>query len=114
VRRDTHAEIFGTGGLLPGSADRSRCGDEQRRKGAAKQEQRANSLSFQDADALGRFGKVAKAADAVVTPLLACKAPQGSKVDVLGSGYRTAFVRVVEGSANGCQGTVPIGNVRDQ
>jgi hypothetical protein len=71
---------------------------------------------FKDADALRRFGKVAKAVydDAVVTPLLACKAPQGSKVDVLGSGYRTAFVRVVEGSANGCQGTVPIGNVRDQ
>jgi hypothetical protein len=72
---------------------------------------------FKDADALSRFGKVAKAAlydDAVVTPLLACKAPKGSKVDVLGSGYRTAFVRVVESSANGCQGTVPIGNVRDQ
>jgi hypothetical protein len=71
---------------------------------------------FKDADALRRFGKVAKAAvsdAAVVTPLLACKAPQDSKVDVLGSGYRTAFVRVVSGSANGCEGTVPLGNVRD-
>jgi len=60
---------------------------------------------------------VAKASvydDAVVAPLLACKVPQGSKVDVLGSGYRTAFVRVVEGTANGCQGTVPKGNVSDQ
>ena len=71
---------------------------------------------FRDADALRRFGKVAKASvsdDAVVTPLVACKAPQGSKVDVLGSGHRTAFVRVVGGSANGCEGTVPLGNVKD-
>ena len=72
---------------------------------------------FKDAGALSRFGRVAKASvydDAVVAPLLACKVPQGSKVDVLGSGYRTAFVRVVEGTANGCQGTVPKGNVSDQ
>jgi hypothetical protein len=72
---------------------------------------------FKDADALRRFDKVAKAAvydDAVATTLLACKVPQGSKIDVLGSGYRTAFVQVVEGNASGCEGTVPIGNVRDQ
>ena len=74
-------------------------------------------LIFRDADALRKFGKVAKAAvydDTVVTPLLACKAPQGSRIDVLGSGYRTAFVRVVEGSSNGCEGTVPKDNVKDQ
>ena len=72
---------------------------------------------FRDADALRKFGKVTKAAaydDTVVTALLACKVPQGSRIDVLGSGYRTAFVRVVEGSANGCEGTVPKDNVKDQ
>ena len=72
-------------------------------------------LIFRDADALLKFGKVAKAAvydDAIVTPLLACKAPQGSRIAVLGSGDRTAFVRVVEGSSNGCEGTVPKDNVR--
>jgi hypothetical protein len=49
---------------------------------------------FKDADALRRFGKVAKAAvydAAAATTLFACKAPQGSKIDVLGSGYRTAL-----------------------
>ena len=72
---------------------------------------------FRDADALRRFGKVARAAmndDAAVLKLVACKTPQGSRIDVLGSGYRTAFVRVVEGSASGCEGTVPKENVRDQ
>jgi hypothetical protein len=72
---------------------------------------------FNDADALRRFNKPRSSAvydESVVAPLLRCKAPQGSKIEVLGSGYRTAFVRIVDGSANGCEGTVPIGNVRDQ
>jgi hypothetical protein len=57
------------------------------------------------AQQLRKFGKVASGAahdDAVLTTMLACKAPQGSRITVLGSGYRTAFVRVVEGSANRC------------
>ncbi len=72
---------------------------------------------FRDADALRRFDKVVRAGvndDAAVLKLVACKTAQGSRVDVLGSGYRTAFVRVAEGSASGCQGTVPKENVRDQ
>ena len=72
---------------------------------------------FKDADALRRFDKRRSRAvydDGVVAPLLSCKAPQGSKIEVLGSGYRTAFVRIVDGSAIGCEGTVPIGNVSDQ
>jgi len=72
---------------------------------------------FRDADALRRFGKLARTAvndDAAVLKLVARKTPQGSRIDVLGSGYRTAFVRVVEGSASGCEGTVPKENVRDQ
>jgi hypothetical protein len=36
---------------------------------------------------------------------------QGSEIEVSGSGYRTAFVHVVEGTAIGCEGTVPIGAV---
>jgi hypothetical protein len=36
---------------------------------------------------------------------------QGSKIEVPGSGYRTAFVRVVAGIAIGREGTVPIGAV---
>jgi hypothetical protein len=72
---------------------------------------------FKDADALRRFGKVANAAvydEAVIGPLLACKVPQGSKVVVLSSGYRTAYVRIVEGSAQGCEGTVPIARLQDE
>ena len=72
---------------------------------------------FKDADALRRFDKRRSRAvydDGVVAPLLSCKAPQGSKIEVLGSGHRTAFVRVVDGTAIGCEGTVTIGNVRDQ
>jgi hypothetical protein len=71
---------------------------------------------FTDADALRRFGKMANAAvydEAVIAPLLACKAPQGSKVAVLSSGYRTAYVRIVEGSAHGCEGTVPTVRLQD-
>ena len=72
---------------------------------------------FRDADALHRFDKIRSNAvydEGVVAPLLSCKAPQGSKIEVLGSGHRTAFVRVVDGTAIGCEGTVTIGNVRDQ
>jgi hypothetical protein len=70
-----------------------------------------------NADALHRFDKLRSRAvydESVVAPLLSCKAPQGSKIEVLGSGYRIAFVRIVDGSAIGCEGTVLIGNVRDQ
>ena len=69
---------------------------------------------FRDADALHRFDKLRSSAvddEGVVAPLPNCKAPQGSKIEVLGSGYRTA---IVDGSAIGCEGTAPIGNVRDQ
>jgi hypothetical protein len=74
-------------------------------------------LIFRDADTLRKFGKLNNTAvhdDSIVTPLLACKAQQGSQIKVLGSGYRTAFVRVVEGSATGCEGTVLKENVKDQ
>jgi hypothetical protein len=74
-------------------------------------------LVFKDAEALSRFNGLTNAAshdESLVSSLLTCKAPQGSKIEVLGSGYRTAFVRVVEGSASGCEGTVPIGTVSDQ
>jgi hypothetical protein len=60
---------------------------------------------FKDADALRRFnqlGSTAPYSESVIESLLTCKAPQGSKIVVLARGYRTAFVRVVEGSANGC------------
>jgi hypothetical protein len=72
---------------------------------------------FKDANALSRFNKLSSTAlyhEGVLETLLTCKAPQGSKIEVLGSGYRTAFIHVVDGSAAGCEGTVPIGNVRDQ
>jgi hypothetical protein len=72
---------------------------------------------FKDAGALRRFDKLRARAvydESVVAPLLSCKAPQGSKIEVLGSGYRTAFIRIVDGSALGCEGTVLIGNVSDQ
>ncbi|WP_156944678.1 hypothetical protein [Bradyrhizobium sp. Ec3.3] len=74
-------------------------------------------LIFKDAEALSRFSKLAVAAsqnESAVGPLLSCRAPQGSKVDVLGSGYRTAFVRVVDGIAAGCEGTVSLGTLKDQ
>ena len=71
---------------------------------------------FRDTYALDRFSKLPDNArsDATVRSLLACSVPQGSRIDVLGSGYRTSYVRVIDGSASGCEGTVPIGNVRDQ
>jgi len=70
---------------------------------------------FRDAYALDRFSKLPDNArsDATVRSLLTCSVPQG-RIDVLGSGYRTAYVRVIDRSASGCEGTVPIGNVRDQ
>ena len=74
-------------------------------------------LVFKDAGAISRFDRLTKTAsrdESLLSPLLTCKAPQGSKIEVLGSGHRTAFVRVLEGSAAGCEGTVPIGTVRDQ
>lgn len=72
---------------------------------------------FKDAYALDRFNKLpanALSDDSLVQPLLTCKVTQGSRIIVLGPGYRTAFVRVTEGNANGCEGTVPAGNIRDQ
>ena len=52
-------------------------------------------------------------ADAIES-LLACRAPQGNRIEVLGSGYRTAFVKIVDGLSSGCQGTVPIGRAQAQ
>jgi hypothetical protein len=73
-------------------------------------------LVFKGADELRRFDKLASSAanSDAVDPLLACRVPQGSRIEVLGSGYRTAFVKVIDGPALGCQGTVPIGRVQDQ
>ena len=60
---------------------------------------------FKDAGALSQYNKLAHAAsrDNRVSLLLICKAPQGRKIEALSSGYRTAFIRVVEGSAIGCR-----------
>ena len=87
------------------------CGKELRSKAASPL-----VLIFKGADELRRFNKLASstANGDAGDPLLACRAPQGSRIEVLGSGYRTAFVRVIDGSALGCQGTVPIGSVKDR
>lgn len=72
---------------------------------------------FKDAYALDRFNKLPASAssdESVVRPLLTCKVAQGTSIIVLGPGYRTAFVRVTGGNANGCEGTVPVGNISDQ
>lgn len=74
-------------------------------------------LVFKDAGALSRFNNLTNTAshdESLLSPLITCKAPQGSRIEVLGSGHRTAFVRVVDGSATGCEGTVPIGTVSNQ
>jgi hypothetical protein len=75
-------------------------------------------LVFKDDEALSRSIRLVATptlySESVMESFLACKPPQGSKVEVLSSGRRTAVVRIVEGTANGCQGTVPIGNVRDK
>lgn len=70
---------------------------------------------FKDADALRRFNKLKASAtndDGIMHSLATCKAPQGSKIEVRGSGHRTAFVRVVGGNVDGCEGTVPLGYVK--
>lgn len=81
------------------------------------QDETATVFVFKDAYALDRFSKLSGSAvsdPSVVEPLLACKVPQGSKIIVIGPGYRTAFIRVTDGNATGCEGTVPVGNIRDQ
>jgi O-methyltransferase involved in polyketide biosynthesis len=81
------------------------------------QEGTATVFVFKDAFALDRFSKLSGSAvsDAdVVDTLLTCKVAQGSRIIVLGSGYRTAFVRVTDGNASGCEGTVPVANIRDE
>jgi hypothetical protein len=73
-------------------------------------------LVFKGAGALSRFESLTNIAsrdESLLSPLLTCKVPQGSKIEVLGSGRRTAFVRVLEGSTAGSEGTAPIGTVRD-
>jgi len=75
----------------------------------------ATVFVFRDAFAQDRFSKPSGGAvsDAnVAEPPLTCKVPQGSRIIVLGSGYRTAFVRVTDGNASGCEGTVPSPNTR--
>jgi hypothetical protein len=72
---------------------------------------------FRDAGALSQYNKLTTAGsrdDNRLSSLFVCKAPQGSKIEILGSGHRTAFIRVVEGSAAGCEGTVPIGAIKNQ
>jgi hypothetical protein len=74
-------------------------------------------LVFKDADGLRRFGRLKGNAvqnDRAVEPLLACRVPQGTNIEVLGSGYRTAFVKVIDGLALGCQGTVSLNVVRER
>jgi len=74
-------------------------------------------LVFKDADAMRRFGKLTGNAvenGSAIEPLLACRVPQGTNVEVLGSGYRTAFVKVIDGLAYGCQGTVSLNRVRER
>jgi hypothetical protein len=77
----------------------------------------ADVLVFKDADALRRFGKLTGSAvenASAIEPLLACRVPQGTNVEVLGSGYRTAFIKVIDGLAYGCQGTVSLNGVRER
>jgi hypothetical protein len=73
-------------------------------------------MIFKSADELRRFNELAnKPAGAdTIESLLACRVPQGTGIEVLGSGHRTAFVKVVDGIAYGCQGTVPKGRVQEQ
>ena len=73
-------------------------------------------MVFKSADELRRFNGLAnKPASAdTIESLLACRVPQGTRIEVLGSGHRTAFVKVVDGLSSGCQGTVPIGRVQEQ
>ena len=73
-------------------------------------------MVFKGADELRRFNKLAnkQAGADIIESLLACRTPQGTRIEVLGSGYRTAFVKVVDGLSSGCQGTVPIGRVQEQ
>jgi hypothetical protein len=73
-------------------------------------------MVFKSADELRRFNKLAnkQAGADIIESLLACRTPQGTRIEVLGSGYRTAFVKVVDGLSSGCQGTVPIGRVQEQ
>jgi hypothetical protein len=58
---------------------------------------------FKDIDALSRFKKLDQIDPNQIKPMLACEAPQGSKIRVFGAGYETAFVGVEEGSAKGCR-----------
>jgi hypothetical protein len=69
---------------------------------------------FKGADELRRFKALKASTTEAIQPLLACEAPQGSNVEVLGSGHRTAFVKIVDGLAFGCQGTVPIDYVQNR
>jgi hypothetical protein len=74
-------------------------------------------LIFKDADALRRFGRLSGNAvqdGGAIELLLACKVPQGTNIEVLGSGHRTAFVKVIEGLAFGCEGTVPLLRVQER
>jgi hypothetical protein len=76
----------------------------------------ATVLVFKGADELRRFDRLAAQtsnSDAI-EPLLACRAPQGSQIEVLGSGYRTAFIKVIDGPAFGCEGTVPLARVQER
>lgn len=77
---------------------------------------RATVWVFKDADALRRFNKLKAPTidDGMVAPLVACEAPQGSRIEVRGSGHRTAFVRIIGGREDGCEGTVPLGYVKRQ
>jgi hypothetical protein len=76
----------------------------------------ATVLVFKGADELRRFDRLAGQASNsdAIEPLLACRAPQGSQIEVLGSGYRTAFIKVIDGPAFGCEGTVPLARVQER
>ena len=68
---------------------------------------------FKGADELRRFNRLGSAGNSyLVEPLLARRAPQGSQIEVLGRGHRTAFIKIMDGAALGCKGTVPVERAR--
>ncbi len=82
----------------------SRCfhcdrGNNLRRSQSAAQP-RARGMAIQGRWALSQYNKLTRAGshkDNRLSLLLVCKVPQGSKIEVPGSGYRTAFSHVCRG-----------------
>jgi hypothetical protein len=74
------------------------------------------ALVFKAADELRRFDRLARQSSNsdAIEPLLACRAPQGSQIEVFGSGYRAAFIKIIDGPAFGCERTVPLARVQER